>query len=80
MITFEDSTCTVDGQGVKRWQFIIAGGSQIMSVFLRPRAALTRDGGPDAPWRAWREDGTKFRADTLAGLKRMITRPREAVL
>lgn len=33
---------------------------------------LTRDGGPDAPWRAWRADGLKLRADTLSVLKDLI--------
>lgn len=34
---------------------------------------LSKDGGPDAPWRAWREDGVKLRADTFAGLKALVT-------
>lgn len=28
---------------------------------------ISRDAGPDAPWRGWREDGVTFRADTLQG-------------
>lgn len=28
-----------------------------------------RPAAADAPWRAWRDDGTKFRADTLAGVR-----------
>jgi hypothetical protein len=33
---------------------------------------LTKDGGPDAPWRGWHPRGEKFRADTLSGLKKLI--------
>lgn len=28
---------------------------------------ISRDAGPDAPWRGWRGDGVSFRADTLKG-------------
>lgn len=34
---------------------------------------LINDGGPDARWRAWRDDGVKLRADTLAGIKQFVT-------
>lgn len=32
---------------------------------------IVRDGGPDAPWIGRRDDGTKIRADTLAGIFRL---------
>lgn len=35
---------------------------------------IQRDSGPDAPWSGWREDGTRFRADTLAGAFAMARR------
>ena len=34
---------------------------------------INRDAGPDAPWRAWREDGISLRADTLEGIKQFVT-------
>jgi len=39
---------------------------------------LIRDGGPDAPWIGRRPDGVKLRADTLAGLKAMVSAFRES--
>lgn len=33
---------------------------------------VNRDGGPDAPWRAWHPEGIKYRADTLEGLLGLI--------
>lgn len=34
---------------------------------------LNRSGGPDAPWIARHDDGRKYRADTLQGLKHLVT-------
>jgi len=34
---------------------------------------LSRTGGPDAPWIARHDDGRKVRANTLAGVKQMVT-------
>lgn len=36
-------------------------------TYTRHGFVISRTAGPDAPWRGWREDGTKFRADTLQG-------------
>ena len=37
------------------------------------RGFLCTDGnGHDLPWRAWREDGTTYRADTKAGIRQII--------
>lgn len=33
---------------------------------------IARNGGADAPWIAWREDGVKLRADTLRGVKSLV--------
>lgn len=34
---------------------------------------ISRTGGPDAPWRAWREDGVKLRAETLKDIKSYVS-------
>lgn len=44
-----------------------------MSARIYKGFVVSKTGGPDAPWRAWRADGTKFRADTLAGLKWFVS-------
>lgn len=36
-------------------------------TYTRRGFFISRTGGPDAPWIGRRDDGAKFRADTLAG-------------
>jgi hypothetical protein len=36
-------------------------------TYTRHGFLISRTAGADAPWRGWREDGAKFRADTLRG-------------
>lgn len=38
-----------------------------MKTYFRNGFVISRTAGPDAPWKGWREDGVRFRADTLRG-------------
>lgn len=44
-----------------------------MKLYTYKGFTITRSGGPDAPWIARRWDGAKFRADTLQGVKSLVT-------
>lgn len=33
---------------------------------------IQKDGGPDAPWTAWKAGEIRRRADTLEGVKRLV--------
>lgn len=42
-------------------------GIREMKTYFRNGFIISRTAGPDAPWKGWREDGVRFRADTLRG-------------